>query len=354
MHRWTLLAAVMLALAGCGGDGSGSSTSAGSSIGRPSSEATPSPSSEATPSSSSPVTSSEPAPPPPGSQNYATMAELHAAVTGTGVVCEALTEDGAPAPARARGRCTTPTGELVLYLWPDTRARVMGMSPVRTGLLQGGSGYCFVMGTGFETQGAWSIDGSAVDRATCDRLSTALPGEMEQFTPPPPTMNQLRSKVGTPCPRPGEVLAPIGSDSSPSYSGPPVGQRGVVCVNGAWSIIADSSAANPAVGCGDSDRYPYATPDGQQLLCVEGNLFVNGETRQTINAGTYRVGNETGYVAPGTYAATDVDGCYWERLDAAGEIIDNNFVNAAPRVEFTVRASDYAINIQGCGGFTRV
>jgi hypothetical protein len=56
-------------------------------------------------------------------------------------------------------------------------------------------------------------------------------------------------------------------------------------------------------------------------------------------------------VRPGTYVAYDVDGCYWERLDAAGEIIDNNFVNAAPQVQVTIRGSDFAFNSERCGPF---
>jgi hypothetical protein len=69
---------------------------------------------------------------------------------------------------------------------------------------------------------------------------------------------------------------------------------------------------------------------------MDGVLYIEGQplTGQ-LYVGDYRVGTGTGMPAPGTYVATDVDGFYWERLDSAGNIIDNNFIAAAPRAEFT-------------------
>lgn len=61
----------------------------------------------------------------------------------------------------------------------------------------------------------------------------------------------------------------------------------------------------------------------------------------TLGEGSYLVNSE---VPPGTYRAVDVSGCYWETLDSAGEINDNNFVNDAPQVLMVVRESDYAVN----------
>ena len=63
--------------------------------------------------------------------------------------------------------------------------------------------------------------------------------------------------------------------------------------------------------------------------------------------GSYTVGVD---VAPGRYKTIGpVDGCYWETLDEAGEINDNNFVDAAPQVIMTVRKSDFAVNSEDCG-----
>lgn len=64
--------------------------------------------------------------------------------------------------------------------------------------------------------------------------------------------------------------------------------------------------------------------------------------------GSYRVGKE---VKPGTYYIPKADkGCYWQRLDKRGEILDNNFVSAATRVEVTIRKTDYTFASEGCGG----
>jgi hypothetical protein len=64
--------------------------------------------------------------------------------------------------------------------------------------------------------------------------------------------------------------------------------------------------------------------------------------------GNYVVGED---IQPGKYQTlSDVKNCYWETLDAAGEINDNNFVNAAPQVQMTVRSSDFAVNVESeCG-----
>ncbi|MEU4033507.1 hypothetical protein [Streptomyces collinus] len=67
---------------------------------------------------------------------------------------------------------------------------------------------------------------------------------------------------------------------------------------------------------------------------------------RVFDDGVYRVGSE---VRPGTYYTTDVEGCYWERTDANGSTIDNNFVSAAKRVQVTIRASDYSFHSESCG-----
>ena len=66
--------------------------------------------------------------------------------------------------------------------------------------------------------------------------------------------------------------------------------------------------------------------------------------------GTYVVGTE---LNPGTYVANPNGPCYWERTDANGEIIDNNFSNGA-RMQFTARPSDYSVSVQGCGEWHRL
>jgi hypothetical protein len=69
-------------------------------------------------------------------------------------------------------------------------------------------------------------------------------------------------------------------------------------------------------------------------------------------AGTFLVNVE---IKPGTYAVEgDITNCYWERTDASGEIIDNNFITGARRVQVTIRASDYSFHNEGCGKWRKV
>ncbi|WP_460779997.1 hypothetical protein [Microbacterium shaanxiense] len=70
-------------------------------------------------------------------------------------------------------------------------------------------------------------------------------------------------------------------------------------------------------------------------------------------AGLYIVGTD---VQPGTFQTNgDIKDCYWARLDAAGEIIDNNFVTAASQVQLTIDPGDYSLSIEGgCGEWVNV
>lgn len=94
-------------------------------------------------------------------------------------------------------------------------------------------------------------------------------------------------------------------------------------------------------------------PRHPQRKKVEG-LFEDAEKNNRLikqgrvfYSGTYLVGKD---VPPGAYFAepSGDSGCYWERTDAAGNIIDNNFSNGL-RIEMTVQSSDYSIRVEGCG-----
>lgn len=73
------------------------------------------------------------------------------------------------------------------------------------------------------------------------------------------------------------------------------------------------------------------------------------ESGEIFGSGTYRVGED---ISPGTYVTESengFDGCYWERLDSAGNIIDNNFIHSGFRAEVTIRESDYSFSTERCG-----
>lgn len=74
-------------------------------------------------------------------------------------------------------------------------------------------------------------------------------------------------------------------------------------------------------------------------------------TQATLTAargdGFYTVGDE---IAPGAWRSTGTgDGCYWERLDADQDILDNHFGDAGGTV--TIRSSDYEVHFDDCGAW---
>ncbi|WP_319463787.1 hypothetical protein [Micromonospora sp. RTP1Z1] len=91
--------------------------------------------------------------------------------------------------------------------------------------------------------------------------------------------------------------------------------------------------------------HPYAKRWRQavQRGKVDADLEAQG---RLFGSGTYRVGKE---IKPGTYVTTDVEGCYWERQNRSGNIIDNYFTSGARRVQATIRSSDYAFHSENCG-----
>lgn len=91
----------------------------------------------------------------------------------------------------------------------------------------------------------------------------------------------------------------------------------------------------PATSEASADVSPSASPEPTQL--------------SEFGSGTFKVGDT---VRPGTYVSeSDVplDGCYWERTDADGNIIDNNFIGSAFRVQVTIADGDYSFTSSKCG-----
>lgn len=71
----------------------------------------------------------------------------------------------------------------------------------------------------------------------------------------------------------------------------------------------------------------------------------------TIDSGKYEVGKE---IPPGTWRAEDVTNCYWERTAADGNIIENNFVAAAKRIDVRVRSTDAFFISRSCKTWFKV
>ena len=104
-------------------------------------------------------------------------------------------------------------------------------------------------------------------------------------------------------------------------------------------LILDNAAA--AKQAEERARAQEEARQEQQRLIDEGKAFDDG---------LYRVGED---IQPGTYVIDEgVSDCYWERQDAAGDIIDNYF-GTALRVEVTIQDSDYGFLSEDCGLWRR-
>jgi hypothetical protein len=56
-------------------------------------------------------------------------------------------------------------------------------------------------------------------------------------------------------------------------------------------------------------------------------------------------------MATGTFVAENVENCSWETRDGNGDILDNNFVLAAPRVIAEVDAGAVVFTTEGACGY---
>lgn len=112
-----------------------------------------------------------------------------------------------------------------------------------------------------------------------------------------------------------------------------------------WSSSQIEEAEGALVLCPDHpDRKTVAERmergDEEEQARERGEIFADGD---------YIVGDD---IQPGTYVAESdepFDGCYWSRLDSAGNIIQNNFINSGFRVEVIISASDYSFSTERCG-----
>ncbi len=102
-------------------------------------------------------------------------------------------------------------------------------------------------------------------------------------------------------------------------------------------------------------RFCPGHPDRAGIEPRIAQMGVEGAERSSgtrFGSGIYRVGID---IQPGSYVSeseSGFDGCYWERVDANGEIIDNYF-GSPFRVTVTIASSDYSFRTDGCGEWSR-
>lgn len=112
-----------------------------------------------------------------------------------------------------------------------------------------------------------------------------------------------------------------------------------------WSESQNTEVGGALVLCPD-----HPDRDTVELRMAKGEEEDAARSRGEIfNDGTYKVGED---IQPGTYVAESeepFEGCYWERVDASGNTIDNNFVSSGFRVQVTIGSADYSFTAERCG-----
>ncbi|WP_148088579.1 hypothetical protein [Streptomyces sp. PanSC9] len=135
------------------------------------------------------------------------------------------------------------------------------------------------------------------------------------------------------------------------------------------SLPSQSKDTSPAQWLAEAG---YMDEDGQKILkygvpklCPKWTqtikAAVSGDYPRYISGGEYEVktnpapydpdsGSDVQEIGPGTYVATGhFSDCYWERTDANGNIIDNQFVTQATRLTVTLQVGELFKN--ECGTF---
>lgn len=75
-----------------------------------------------------------------------------------------------------------------------------------------------------------------------------------------------------------------------------------------------------------------------------------GDGEYEVRSAAPSKGDVGATIPPGTYRTRGrLNDCYWERATAAGEILDNNFANAARDITVTIRPSDGMFKSDSCG-----
>jgi hypothetical protein len=178
-------------------------------------------------------------------------------------------------------------------------------------------------------------DGAEVERLV-DAVTTAIP-ELGSLA-------QAQDRVFA------AGLAAAGRPSDPAYDAARAVEGRAWCTEtmGQWSdptqqwkVIGELRESTDVIG-------PAAT----SAYCPEVQAVVD-EVKAYLVSGNYRVG--AGGIAPGTWSTRGaVEECYWERHTGNGDIIDNNFVTAAPDgVSVTVREGEGISMGARCGYWTK-
>ena len=143
------------------------------------------------------------------------------------------------------------------------------------------------------------------------------------------------------------AIKSVGLDSSTSVKNP------IYIL--APTVFANTTSTATAINVGGADK---TRSDNFAMIVAQPAVTLNliPNTAQTERAflvsphgdGYYLIGID---IAPGSWRSEPGnDGCYWQRTDRTGNIIDNHFGTSGGVVFLPV--SDYQIQLEGCGMWT--
>lgn len=94
----------------------------------------------------------------------------------------------------------------------------------------------------------------------------------------------------------------------------------------------------------------FATPGTPFTFGTFAQAAETGAASLSFDSGLWLVGTD---IQPGTYRATELDGCYWERLSGLDGTIDsiiaNDFIIDSGQAVVEISESDVAFSSEGCG-----
>ena len=99
--------------------------------------------------------------------------------------------------------------------------------------------------------------------------------------------------------------------------------------------------------CPDHPEIDFGKERQEAAAAALEEVIEQRESGVRFGGGRLQVGDE---VQPGSYYIEgNITDCYWETLDSAGNIMANNFVRSAQRVEAYISPDAYTFRSQGCG-----
>jgi type II secretory pathway pseudopilin PulG len=221
-----------------------------------------------------------------------------------------------------------------------------------------------------ERQAAREAAAAAASTTTAAPKTTAAPTTTRPATttPPPPTSTRAPTTTRPPRPTaPPTTLPPITpeelalalSEPARTWLLAPSGPGFDTLAAAAGTILESGRRlpAHPEGGVEETETrlrtlQTYPGEDFFAAIAIDRLSVFLVDLPAIVTGGSHVVGQT---IQPGTYRTLGpVEDCYWETLDPAGEINDNNFVSAAPQVIMTVRSSDFAVNFERCGMWVQI